>query len=275
MADPPPPPPAANMWGLLDPVSSGSPLLFLVAGFVAALLTIGGIAIGVWRRILAAFRMTVGLRREQAKKIRKLACGVRPAYVDQILGEPAMEAVGDSGVIRRVYLMADCFITVYVRSSEVVAFAITVHGRRFVPRLPIPWGQHGLKRKGVLKVKLGRSRYFDLYREAGETSSFVGARNVGYYEKYYLGNPGYYQKYVLDSNNASPIGMPFDVDPPTNSDRDDNLLDPAAPPDGWEEFHKRWSPNTLCVIGPHESEEGINPLGIEYDAVRVLPLWRR
>ncbi|MDQ4039893.1 MAG: hypothetical protein M3313_16480 [Actinomycetota bacterium] len=263
---------------MLEPLSTGTPFLFLLVGAIAASISITAATMGLGRWLRTKHDETIGRRRVQSKKLRRLACGVRAAYLEEVIGTPAFlnkqkSEGGEPASEERIYVLPDAFVQVYCTADSVIeAFAITTRSRRFAPKLEIPWGG---SRKDKLIVRLGRTLYSELGSDKPlAASGWAGARHWGYHEVHFFGNPGFYQTYILASNDVSDVGWP--------SERSDwsailvisgeDRINVLAPPAAWDSFRTAAAPNTFCVVGPHVDEQRFTgSVGVEMDVLRVLP----
>lgn len=263
---------------MLEPVSGGTPLLFLLLGAAAASASLTVVLVNLSGWLYAKYSQTIGRRRVQARKLRRLACGVRAEYIEEVIGEPALlgkRYIGDpsDGRTARTYVLPDAFVRLICSDDSVVdAFSVTTRNRWFAPRLEIPWGG---SRESKRIIRLGRTRYSGLSRDCLISAcGWAGARHWGYHELHYLGNPGFYQTYILGSNDVSGVGWPPEGPElaAVTSASGDGQIDLLAPTPEWLSFRRLAAPNTFSVVGPHTDAEGLaGAVGVEMDVLRVLP----
>jgi len=257
---------------MLEPPATGTPFEFLLIGVIAGSISITAACLGLARWLYVKYNSTIGRRRVQAKKLRRLACGVRAEYIEELLGASAYlnksSGVDGSKSEERIYVLPDAFVRIHCAGESVVeAFTVTTRSKRFAPKLEIPWGGSSADK---LLVRLGRTKYAELDQPMA-ASGWAGVRHWGYNEAHYLGNPGFYQTYILGSNDGSPVGWPPAPDwTPLLSGN--NEIDIAQPSPAWDIFRRAASPNTFCVVGPHVDWERFRSyVGVEMDMLRVLP----
>lgn len=264
---------------MLEPVTGGTPLLYLLVGAVAGSLSITVALAGVGRWTHQRYSETLGRRRTQARKLRRLACGVRSEYIEEDLGSAALLDSWPAGEEhpsarqRRTYVLPDVIVQLHCDADDVVeAFFVSTRHKRFAPKLEVPWGGDH-KNKEI--VKLGRTRYAKVAIETVQcASAWAGARHWGYHEVHYMGNPGFYQSYVLASNDMTQIGWPKEESgwPQMPLEHGSESLDIHSRPSWWLKFRHDAAPNTFGVIGAHaEVARFTSMIGPEADKLRVLP----
>ncbi|WP_327696287.1 ETEC_3214 domain-containing protein [Streptomyces sp. NBC_00459] len=132
-----------------------------IMGGVVAALTLFGTVTKWWKQ-------GPGRRRTWTKSFRKLAPGVRPAYVEALFGEPAFESKvpvlsitpgqgSRLALTERVWLLAaDGYLTTWGSESDVLAYSLTTTSRRFKPKVRI--GSSPYSNGAAFSVQLGRTR---------------------------------------------------------------------------------------------------------------------
>jgi hypothetical protein len=213
----------------------------LIDGLAAAapFVIVGGGLIGIYGGALRLYRRTIGSRRDLARRLNQLACGVTTRYVEERFGIPAF-----SRDFVPAELPSPTKTTVREVVRELVAqgslspapaagrAASNANGsalpplRELVYRERHAWLQvmadendavyrfsitvtdprfrfsAKLLTWGQLDVKLGHSRFADVDSRippAGQ-SLRIGAHNHEYAEAYWFGNPGQYQHYAISHN---------------------------------------------------------------------------
>jgi len=168
---------------VLEPPATGTPFEFLLIGAIAGSISITVACLGLARWLYVKYNSTIGRRRVQAKKLRRLACGVRTEYIEELLGASAYlnksSGVDGSKSEERIYVLPDAFVRIYCAGESIVeAFTVTTRSKRFAPKLPIPWGGSS---EDKLLVRLGRTKYAELDKPMA-ASGWAGARHWGYHE---------------------------------------------------------------------------------------------
>ncbi|MFF3713304.1 ETEC_3214 domain-containing protein [Streptomyces phaeochromogenes] len=175
----------------------------IMGGVVAALSLFG--AVTKW------WRKGPGKRRTWTSSFKKLAPGVRPAYVEALFGEPAFEievpvssitpsAGSRLGLTERVWPLAtDGYLTTWGGKSDVVAYSLTTTSKRFKPKIRI--GVSPYSTGAAIHVRLGRTHLAQVTTALGmaypdEVVSWKGARRHEYFETYHFGNPGNYMSWA-------------------------------------------------------------------------------
>jgi hypothetical protein len=243
-----------------------------ILGTAAAIVAIGGGALGLCRGAMAWYRRTIGSRRILTARLNQLAAGVTTRWVEERLGPPAfvgdfqlppqdavISAPDEPSVLRElIYRTKHAWIQILADENDAVArFSFTVTDPRF--RFQI-----GDLTFYQLHVRLGHSRFSDVrtWTEPDGRSLNIAARRREYSESYWFGNPGNYQRYVLSHNEAGTgkfdfsIQMAdgpgwcqdgflrFDGSPPVSPP----AFDPEAP--YARQFRAGTTVNTLTVLGP-------------------------
>jgi hypothetical protein len=262
-----------------------------VIGTAAAVVAIGGGALGAGRGAMAWYRRSIGSRRVLAARLNQLAAGVTTRWVEERLGPPAFAgdfpvppqqgttpALASPSVFRElIYRTRHAWVQVLADENDTVArFSITVTDPRFRFQVrDLTFYQ--------LHARLGHSRFSDVrtWAEPDGRSLNIAARRREYSESYWFGNPGNYQHYVLSYNEAGTGKFSAHAQTPGGWCQDGVLwfhdpppvapppFDPGAP--YARQFRAGTTVNTLTVLGPLMPAAGLAPpRGPDADYVRVL-----
>lgn len=255
-----------------------------LAGVIGAL----GVVAAIYKGAASRLRATVFSRRDLARRLNRLACGVTTEYVDSMFGPPpfrfsgptdkAAQAPGVTLLSQRIYRTRHAWLQVIAGFDGTVrAFSITVTD----PKFRFGTGHLMFDR---LDIQLGAARFGDLGHQPDGWLSRTLARRFAYAESHYFGNPGSYQVYVLGYND---IGIGHYQLPPSFKVPD--LSDPRhwsggrlSPETGsrpdWEPLPEWLQPardqttvNTLTVLGLGGDVTTIQAWpGVDGDTVRLL-----
>lgn len=257
-----------------------------VLSLAAAIVAIGGAAIGAYRWTVGVYRRTIGSRRDLTRRLNQLGTGVTVRWVEERFGTPVFARslaqpddggqAPSSGLRELIYRTRHAWLQIIADQDDAVArFSITVTDHRF--RFSTA------KLAGILlRVRLGRSHFAsigDLVEPQGRNLR-IGAHDHEYAEAYWFGNPGSYQWFVLSHNDAGT----GDFDHPIQQERpgmaQDGVLafgprvqvppfDAAA---GYaRRFRERTTINTMTVLGPLRQPALLaEPRGPDSNQVRVL-----
>ena len=151
----------------------GSPIVLLLGVIVVVLSSLLTLANGL-SFLLKQFRSTLGFPTNLRGQLRQLSAGVTIGFFRELLG-PDVFARTDGPRREHVFINKYCYVqAVTDLEGTVLAFSVTTRKRRFHPTLVLgPYWLNGEK----LKVRLGRTRFFDLQRFAvpQNVSSSLGA----------------------------------------------------------------------------------------------------
>jgi hypothetical protein len=232
-------------------------------------------------------RRTIGSRRDLARRLNQLGCGVTVNWIQDRFGTPAFirslpSRLPEQTMRELIYRERHAWMQVLLDPDNAVArFSITVTDPRFRFRTRV-------LTTDTLDVKLGHSTFASISTQvpAKGRSLRIGAHNREYAEAYWFGNPGNYHWYAL-SHNEMGTGA-FDHTIPGWSLRQGVLRDsdilhyaeipPADKIPGLIAFRQRTVINTLTVLGPWVKVAGLEePRGPDTNQVRVLApgSWRR
>ncbi|MGW1871610.1 ETEC_3214 domain-containing protein [Streptomyces mauvecolor] len=173
------------------------------------------------KSLTAGRRWSVGRRRHLLNRLRKIAPGVRHAYVTSLFGEPTWEhtrefkdckgtkvplTVRTWPLHRMGYLVTWCD-----RDCSVALYSLTTTSRWFRPRVVLH----------RYRIRLGKDRLSAMHRRQEQplqTHAEVGARRYVYWESYYFGNPGGYRTWYIGVNDnghraLAPTGLSGDSEP--------------------------------------------------------------
>ncbi len=240
----------------------------------AAVVAIGGAAVGAQRAAVARYRRTVGSRRSLAQRLDRLAAGVTREYVEAMFGPPAFRSSFDTGRTSLVFVTRHAYVQVVFddATAAVAWFGITASDPRFSFRTR--W-----LTAGELDVQLGRSTFDDVDTPAAGTFLSIGARRFACARAYWFGNPGNYQHYVLAFNDAGVGTWSVHEGTPPAAAWADGVMqsDEASDPEGFGDVTPEWldrafasaTVNTLLVVGPGIDVPSSWP-GVDLDAVRLL-----
>jgi hypothetical protein len=261
-----------------------------ILGLAAAIVAIGGGALGAYRGLAALYSKTIGSRRRLSNRLNQLAAGVTLRWMEDRLGDPAFVREfrppgikGRLGLRELVYRDRHAWIQVLVDEHEAVArFSITVTDPRF--RFPISDLTFG-----NMTAKLGRTTFSGIRSQLEQQgqSLRMGAHNFEYAEAYWFGNPGNYQWYVLSHNDAGTGNFDFTVSERVRPMFQDGVLkseDTDYPKYDFHseeaaQFRAKTTVNTLTVLGPWRTDaqagESVRmslaePRGPDSNQVRVL-----
>jgi hypothetical protein len=226
-------------------------------------------AVGAW------WRSGPGRRRSWIRNYRRLAPHVRPAYIEQLFGQPtfASEITGrqavsadeegvtweDVPITVRVWRLArDGYLMTWSRNDEIVGYSLTTASRRFHPRIRIgsPVG------KPHYDIRLGRTRFARLPDQPEGYVSWVGARRFSYVEWHYFGNPGGYLTWfcgVSDAGYQKHFGVPFSA---TTDDQPQRQRQ--------QEFREAASVNSVLIASLGALDLQLETTGPDLDQVRLL-----
>jgi hypothetical protein len=197
-----------------------------VGEILAALVAAGAVLGFAW----AVYRRTLGRRRDRYGRLARLGTNAQVSFFSSVLGEPpamrrtvegAMTRYDDTGNhyleprtwIECVWIDRDYYVQALADEDETIhAYSVTTRSKRFRPTFRQPghwWIERG--RLGRLlhlpqskpnpEIKLGRTRFRKLGRPE-QASSWIGARNVHYFEAYWGANPGLHQWFIYSINDA-------------------------------------------------------------------------
>jgi hypothetical protein len=218
---------------LINQVTSG-------LGNAAPYVIVGGGIIATWQALAAWYRRGLGSRRNIARRLNELGCGVTLRYVEERFGTPAFARVFSASPTPGVpaprpepvtlMRMLTGRATADIQPAPQQASADVEQAeplREFLYRTKHAWLQiivddsdavvrfsvtvtdprfkFSVARLtlGHLNVRLGHSRFSDIEVWDGSLrgrSVRIGAHNHEYAEAYYFGYPGFYQHFVLSAN---------------------------------------------------------------------------
>jgi hypothetical protein len=247
-----------------------------IAGSVVVILT--GVAV-IGAGVRSFWERTFGARRKLARGLNRLAAGIPSESLESLLGPCSLrrQLDGVPTFNQQIYLTKSACVDAIIETATntVTAFAITVRDRRF---------RFNTKQLsfGLIDVTLGQTTFAQISGPPGHPWSvrwWDGARDAGYAEHYYLGNPGGYQNYILAHVRTGVGPLAYDQAPKEVRGGYDTGRFAGSqpvvgePPDGpdWSSFRSGTVVNTLQVLGPGwpPSDELPRP-GVHGDIIRVL-----
>ncbi|MEX2646453.1 MAG: ETEC_3214 domain-containing protein [Gaiellaceae bacterium] len=224
-------PTADNPWyaSLLD-------WLGRVGELLAAVVAAGVLLAFAW----GLYGRTLGRRRDRYRRLVRLGTNAQISFFSSVLGEPpAMRRTEESAVTRFgeagnrylepktwiecVWIDRDFYVHAVADEDETVhAYSVTTRSKRFRPTFRQPggwWIERG--RLGRLlrlrqigrhpRIKLGKTRFHELGWPQ-QSSSWIGAHNMHYFEAYWGANPGFYQWFIYGINDAGYMDAPWDYE---------------------------------------------------------------
>jgi hypothetical protein len=240
-----------------------SPIVLLVGVLVVILSSLLTLANGL-SFLLKQFQSTLGFPTKLRAQLRRLSAGVTIGFFRELLG-PDVFARTNGSRREHIFINKYCYVqAVTDLEGTVVAFSVTTRKRWFHPKLVLgPYSLTGEK----LKVRLGRTKFFELQRFARpqDVSSSLGAHSFHYSEEYYFGNPGKYQTFVFAINDAGHCQY---SQPPTHEDCATGVANAAV-----AEFRNRSVINTYTIVAPLVSAKdamGGFWFGADKQQVRIL-----
>jgi hypothetical protein len=168
----------------------------------------GGESTASWDRMVWTIcrRVPWLRRRETARRLRRLRCGVRLAYVTRLVRDdaPLVRRHARSRLVEYVYVLADAYVQVaVVPDSTVVWFAVTTRSSRFHPRL-------NYCPPTLPDIELGRTTFGELDVPRKGVVAFLGPFTFGHAESFYPGDAGSFQTYVFAHHAAGRSEEPPD-----------------------------------------------------------------
>ena len=258
-------------------------LIYLAAAIVA----VGGGALGLYRGAMKIYRQTAGSRRDLARRLNQLGAGVTVRWVEERFGTPAFarafapagdgQVAGLAPMRELVYRSRHAWLQILANEHDaVVRFSVTITDPRFGFQV-----EH--LTNGQLKVRLGRGSFAEIkaWGEPGGRNLRIGAHNREYAEAYWFGNPGNYQWYVVSHNDAGTGAFRFSLERDGPAWVREGVLKFGDPPVEVRPFDPGASyalkfkagtiVNTLTVLGPLQKTEVLTePRGPDSNQVRVL-----
>jgi hypothetical protein len=253
-----------------------------IVSLAAAVVAIGGAALGLCRGARKIYRRTVGSRQDLARRLNQLGAGVTARWVEERFGTPAFVRALQWHEGRRagatiparelVYREKHAWLQVIVNEHDaVLRFSVTVTDPRF--RFST-WSLTNYQ----LKVRLGRSSFAAIgARVPAGRSLRIGAHTREYAEAYWGANPGNYQWFVLSHNDVGTGAFDHSIERPERGFfPPEGVLAPGGSPVASLEpfdqtFRAKTVINTLTVLGPLQDSVGLaEPRGPETNQVRVL-----
>ncbi|MFE5891799.1 ETEC_3214 domain-containing protein [Streptomyces sp. NPDC056462] len=269
----------------MDVLSTLADVGKIMGGVVAALTLIGTVT--EW------WKKGPGRRRTWTKNFKRLAPGVRPAYVEALFGEPAFELTvpvlsltpgqgSRLSVTEQVWPLAtEGYLTTWGSESAVVAYSLTTTSKRFKPKIRIgsSWYSNG----PAMNVRLGRTRLAQVSNALDlphpeEIASWKGARRHEYYETYYFGNPGHYMTWMCGVSGtgyrAGEAGAMERLGPENSAFLRGDLIEtlPTEQQQELDTYRTRAIVNSLMVQGMERLNiyPEVPRSGPDYDVVRTL-----
>ncbi len=261
-------------WGILVvmTLTGGVADVGAIVGSVAA-------AIALTNAVAAFWRSGPGRRRVWIRNYRKLAPSVRPAYVEQLFGQPTyayertskvenedrpVPKLVDQSVTVRVWpLGMDGFLMTWSIDDSVVAYSLTTSSSRFHPVIRIGGtfeGNHD-------DIRLGRTRFSELTRTPDDWQSWIGQYTLGgYVDYYYFKSQGRFQIWscgFCDAGYRKHMGRSF-----KGASFDDLRSVSIDPPSARDEFRKSTSINSVLVQGGDFVDLQLQSIGPAPDLVR-------
>lgn len=168
-----------------------------IIGAVTGAIALTNLTAAFWRR-------GPGRRRIWAHNFRRLANGVRPAYVEQLFGQPTFayphtarakwEVHGDRVDLKDTWveqqltariwhLGGDGYLMTLSQGDSVIAYSLMTDSRQFHPVVRIG----GV---GGCDIRLGRTKFSSLSSGAGKWAASMGNRTFNYWEEHLSARPG-------------------------------------------------------------------------------------
>jgi len=202
---------------------------------------------------------------------------VRPAYVEQLFGQPAFQysmtgkrAILVEGAEPAVKwedepitvcvwpLGRDGYLMTWNRDENVVSYSLTTASRRFRPKIRVG----GEMRGEHVDLHLGHTRFSDLPNSPETWIGWVGNRRFGYVESHQFGNSGGYRTWYCGVSDAG-YQKHFAVPVNGESGTDDAFGKLQA-------FRRHASVNSVMVAGMGSPDLGLESVGPDLDQVRLL-----
>jgi hypothetical protein len=248
-------------------------------GNIAAIFGAVAAAVVVVNASTAFWRSGPGRRRFWSRNFCMLEPGVRPAYVQQLFGEPTFsypypakrldldenqEKRADELLTVRIWpLGTDGYLMTWSKDDAIVVFSLTTASRWFHPTIRIgpPSGSWHAD------IRLGQTCFSELSRPPEKWSASTGGaagQNSGYIESHFHGRPGSFQRWYCgwcEVGYSKYLGARFNG---TSSNR-------AQPPEELINFRKRTSINSIAVAGMSNLDVRLYPSpGPPSRSVRLL-----
>ena len=176
-------------------------------------------AIAISKFLLDLWRRTLGRRRRWLRLYRRLSLGLQLDYVVELFGKAAYKSPARDGegnfLTEYVWpLSTDGYLQVIVGDDSVIRrYSLTTASRWFRPRLRM--GISG--NSGTFNVRLGKSAFSSLPRQASDVYLSRGASFYECGENRYLGRPGKYADWIcshvqmgIGKLQAIPYNLPAD-----------------------------------------------------------------